>query len=328
MTLPIEFGRSVCGNLGEASSREWLETNGIGGFACSTIIGLNTRRYHGLLTAATKPPVGRMVLLSKVEETLVLGDQRFELGANRYTGVIHPRGYQYLESFRLDPFPVFRYRCGDEIQLEKTVFLVQGENTVVIQYELLGDLHGRPCSLEIRPLIAFRDYHSTTHANDAIRRDVSAEAGMAIVAPYPDLPSLYFAHNAQSIDTSGFWFYNFEYERERERGLDFLEDLYSPFLLRFDLAGNASAAIVASTLRHAAEEGQQMRERELQRRANIAKASPVDDPFVNSAGLRSGSVHRRPRRSKIRHRRLSVVRRLGPRHDDLAARPHTGDGPL
>ena len=73
LTLPIEFDRSVCGDLGEACSREWLETNGIGGFACSTIVGLNTRRYHALLTAATKPPVGRVVLLSKLEETLVLG---------------------------------------------------------------------------------------------------------------------------------------------------------------------------------------------------------------------------------------------------------------
>src|SRR5579863_2036872 len=109
MTLPIEFGREVCGDLGEASSREWLETNGIGGFASSTIIGLNTRRYHALLTAATNPPAGRVVLLSKAEETLQLGDQRFELGANRYRDVVHPRGYEFLASFRLDPFPTYRY---------------------------------------------------------------------------------------------------------------------------------------------------------------------------------------------------------------------------
>jgi predicted glycogen debranching enzyme len=279
--LPIELDRSVCGNQSEASSREWLETNGIGGFACSTIIGLNTRRYHALLTAATKPPVGRVVLLSKVEETLVLGDQRFELGANRYQGdVIHPRGFEYLDSFRLDPFPVFRYRCGDDVQVEKTVLLVQGENTVVVQYELLGDLHGRACSLEIRPLIAFRDYHGTTHANNAIRRDVDVQPGMAKITPYPDLPSLHFAHNAHSIDTSGFWFYNFEYERERERGLDFLEDLFSPFMLRFDFAENSAASIIASTLRHATEEAPQLRDQEVQRRAYIAKASPVEDRFA------------------------------------------------
>ncbi len=283
MTLPIEFDRTICGDPGEASSREWLETNGIGGFACSTIIGLNTRRYHALLTAATRPPVGRVVLLSKLEETLVLQDQRFELSANQYREVIHPRGFEYLVSFRLDPFPVFRYRCGD-VQIEKTVFLVHGENTVVVQYELLGDLRGRACSLEVRPLIAFRDYHSTTHANNAIRREVTTRAGLAIITPYPELPSLYFAHNSASIDTAGVWFYNFEYERERERGLDSLEDLYSPFLLRFDLTQNSWAAIVASSLEQNSRELSQLVPRsmqgEIQRRAHIARSAPAGDPFA------------------------------------------------
>src|ERR1700734_3278960 len=99
LTLPIESDHAVCGDPVKASSREWLETNGIGGFACSTIIGLNKRRYHALLTAATKPPVGRLVLLSKMEEVLVLGDRRFELSANQYRDLIHPRGYEYLSSF-------------------------------------------------------------------------------------------------------------------------------------------------------------------------------------------------------------------------------------
>src|SRR5579863_9008358 len=211
MTPPIEFENPVRGDLREACSREWLETNGIGGFASSTIIGLNTRRYHALLTAATKPPVGRVVLLSKLEEALVLGGRRFELSANQYQDVIHPLGFEYLASFRLDPFPVFRYRC-DDIQLEKSVFLVQGENTVAVHYELTGDLHGRACSLEVRPLIAFRDYHATTHANNAINREVATHAGLAVITPYPGLPSLYFGHDAQSVETAGFWFYNFEYQ--------------------------------------------------------------------------------------------------------------------
>jgi len=286
MTLPIEFGRAVCGDPKQSSSREWLETNGIGGFACSTIIGLNTRRYHGLLTAATKPPVGRFVLLSKLEEVLVVGDQRFELSANQYSDVIHPSGYEYLQSFRLDPFPVFNYRCGN-VELEKTVFLVHEQNTAVIQYQLSSDLRGLGCTLEIRPLIAFRDYHSTTHANNDIRRDVTIERAMAVITPYPGLPSLYFAHNAKCIDTTGFWFYKFEYERERERGLDFLEDLYSPFLLRFDLAANSSAAnstatIIASTAPCSSTEALKIRQSEMLRRSRIAGESPAPDPFATT----------------------------------------------
>jgi predicted glycogen debranching enzyme len=285
VNLPIEFEREVCGDLGEACSHEWMETNGIGGFACSTIAGLNTRRYHALLTAATRPPVGRFVLLSKLEETLVLGEQRFELSVNRYAGavrhlgVVHPHGYEYLGSFRLEPFPRFRYRSAD-LQLEKTVFLVHGENTVVIQYELFGDLRGRACVLEIRALIAFRDFHATTHANDAIRCDVATSTGLATITPYPDLPSLHFAHNADSIDMSGFWSYNFEYEREKERGLDALEDLYSPFLLRFDLAENSSAAIIASMSEHAAGEVRELQEQEILRRAGIVRGAPAEDAFA------------------------------------------------
>src|ERR1700726_233407 len=172
----IEFDALICAALAEASSREWRETNGIGGFASSTIIGMDTRRYHGLLTAATKPPVGRKVLLSKLEETLVIDSARFELGTNQYQGAIHPRGFLYLNSFRLDPFPVFTYRV-EGIQIEKSVFLVHGENTVVVRYSLLGDLGGRRCTFEIRPLIAFRDFHNTTHANDGIRREVEIAPG-------------------------------------------------------------------------------------------------------------------------------------------------------
>src|SRR5215831_16565400 len=105
----IQFKEDVCANLDTALQREWLETNGLGGFASSTILGLNTRRYHSLLTAATKPPVGRLVLLAKLEETLILDGQRFELSANQYLGVVHPQGYRYLTHFPLEPFPVWTY---------------------------------------------------------------------------------------------------------------------------------------------------------------------------------------------------------------------------
>ena len=155
---------------GPALRREWLETNGLGGFASSTIIGLNTRRYHGLLVAATKPPVGRVVLLSKLEETLFIDGQAFDLSANRYPGVIHPQGFRYLKQFRLNPFPVFTYEV-EGIEIEKSVFMVHGRKqhsrTVRTKKEQPSGAT-QELSLEVRPLIAFRDYHSTTHENGAI----------------------------------------------------------------------------------------------------------------------------------------------------------------
>src|SRR5438477_4265637 len=131
----IRIDQSTCQDLDQARKLEWLETNGLGGFASSTIVGLNTRRYHGLLTAATRPPVGRIVMFAKLEETLVLDGRRYELGANQYPGAVHPQGFEFPTGFRLDPFPVFTYEV-EGVEIEKSVFMVQGENTTVVQYEL------------------------------------------------------------------------------------------------------------------------------------------------------------------------------------------------
>ena len=176
-------------DLDAALDREWLETNGLGGFASSTIIGLNTRRYHGLLVAATNPPVGRMVLLSKLEETLVINDRRFDLSANRYPGTIYPQGFKSLKKFRLDPFPVFMYEV-DGIEIEKSVFMIDGKNSTAIQYQVKNS-RNQPLSLELRPLIAFRDYHSMTHENGSLNSGINEKRGSVSVTPYGGLPSLY-----------------------------------------------------------------------------------------------------------------------------------------
>ena len=138
----IAVSKEIVSKLESSRSREWLETNGLGGFASSTISGLNTRRYHGLLTAATKPPVGRIVMLSKLEETLVIDGQRYELSTNQYPGTIHPRGFEYQTGFRLDPFPVFVYEVEGLI-IEKSVFMVHGENTTVVQYRGVDTATGK-----------------------------------------------------------------------------------------------------------------------------------------------------------------------------------------
>jgi predicted glycogen debranching enzyme len=298
----IEFGQDVCGNLEEAVKREWLETNGLGGFASSTVIGLNTRRYHVLLTAATKPPVGRLVLLSKLEETLVVdcgnGEQRYDLSANQYPGIIHPQGYQYLKSFRLAPFPVFTYEVAG-VEIEKAVFMVHGENTTVAQYrcrKLSQDV--KECRLELRPLIAFRDYHSTTHENSTINphvevipgvpADISARdsarnpEGLATVRPYADLPGLHFAHNADEIEVTGYWYRTFEYRAEHERGLDFVEDLFNPFTLKFDLNKSGTVSVIASLTPQKAGDAPGLREAEVARRNTIVASAPGKTELVQT----------------------------------------------
>ena len=262
----IEFDQESCRDLNIVLTREWLETNGIGGFSSSTISGLNTRRYHGLLTAATKPPVGRFVLLSKLEETLLIDGRRYELSSNQYPGLIHPQGFNYQTGFRLDPFPRFTYEI-EGLRLEKSVFMVQGENTTVVQYEV--EHNNRDIKLVVRPLIAFRDYHGTTHENSALNPHIEIQPGQVRFKPYGDLPTLHLAHDPAGIDPNGFWYRNFQYAIEQERGLDFAEDLFSPCALTFDLNATKKISIIASTERHQITKADSYRETEIERRSTI-----------------------------------------------------------
>jgi len=271
------FDRSTLGDLDSALTHEWLETNGIGGFASSTIVGLNTRRYHGLLVAALKPPVSRFVLLSKLEETIVVDGRRYELSANRYPGVIHPQGYRYLTGFRLDPFPVFTYDI-EGVVVEKSVWMPRGRNSTVIEYEFTNLPAGADVGFELRPLIAFRDFHSLTHENEALDQRVEIEKGRAIVRPYHGLPPLCLVHEADEVVAEGSWYRQFEYTVERERGLDFVEDLFNPLTLMFRLGDDrVRVAIVASLGTAEIELLGTLKRRELTRRAEVLAAAPAAD---------------------------------------------------
>src|SRR5246500_5855837 len=275
----IRFGEELCTNLDEGLRREWLETKGFGGFASSTRNGCNTRRYHGLLVAATKPPVGRLVLLSKLEETLVIHGQTFELGTNNYPGLVHPHGFQYLKEFRMDPFPVFTFEV-EGVRIEKTVFMANGENTIVVEYRILNDQPAGLIQMQLRPLIAFRDYHSLTHENGAINGALDERPGVVSISPYTGLPALHLAHNAKYIERAGDWYRNSQYAVERERGLDFTEDLFNPGALFFNLDSESNATIIASTETREASAAPQYRRAEISRRQANALQSPAEDEFV------------------------------------------------
>src|SRR5437867_7149315 len=134
----MRFDRTICSDLPVAKTKEWLEANGIGGFASSTIVGMNTRRYHGLLVAATRPPVGRIVMLSKFEEILWTGNRAYELSTNQYPGAVHPKGHSLLDEFSRDLMPCFVYEA-DGVRVEKTVFMIHGENSTAVSYRVVQD---------------------------------------------------------------------------------------------------------------------------------------------------------------------------------------------
>jgi len=279
----IRLTQEVCRDFDQAKQREWLETNGIGSFACSTVMGMNTRRYHGLLTAATRPPVGRMLLLSKLEETLIVGDSRVDFSTNQYVGAVHPAGFRCLTGFRLDPFPVFTFECGGAV-VEKSVFMAYGSNTTVIEYRLIAAPKNSSVRLEARPLIAFRDYHSTTHENQGLDGRIQQEPGRVSVQPYAGLPRLYLAHTAQHVQPGGDWYRQFYYAIEAERGLDCVEDLFNPVMLGFDLSAR-TATVLASTEAVRWEDAAALRDHEVQRRNQIAASVPARDPLYRQLAL-------------------------------------------
>src|SRR5262245_49855010 len=137
----ISIERQLLRDFERSSRLEWLETNGLGGWAMSTVAGAHSRRYHGLLVAATRPPIERMVLLSRLDETVRRADRAIELGASRFPGAVHPRGFERLTRFERDLFPIFEYDLEGVVEgavLRKTVAAIAGENTVVVLYELVA----------------------------------------------------------------------------------------------------------------------------------------------------------------------------------------------
>ncbi len=242
----IKLDRKICTNFEAAVAREWLETNGIGGFACGSVSSANTRRYHGLLTAATRPPLGRVTLLSKFEETLIIDGERHELSANQFPERVHPTGFQFLTEFRLDPFPVWIYEV-DGIRIERTVFMPNGFNAVACRWKLLNARTiKRSVQLELRPLLSFTDYHRLQHADNKFDGSFTSREDVVTVKPYPDLPELGFNHNAIAIEPTAHWYRNFELAIEKERGFDFHEDLFQPFVMHFDLNSSPTANVLAS----------------------------------------------------------------------------------
>jgi len=275
----VLLDRTVCGDFGRATSYEWLETDGLGGWASSSIVGAHTRRYHGLLVAATRPPVGRMVLLSRLDETITAEGESWDLSCNQYPGAVHPRGFEHLESFRRGAFPVFEYAVGTQegIHLRKTVAAINGEPTVLVLYELL-EAPG-PVRLELRPFFAGRDYHSLGHANESVHREGAFTVGTLAYRSYDGLPEVFLRVPGSAWAPAPDWYHAFEYARERERGLDFQEDLFTPGTFAVELAPGDRLGVIASTADPTGRDAFALLASEQARRQALLDQVGTADPF-------------------------------------------------
>ncbi len=266
---------------------EWLEPDGRGGYASGTVAGANTRRYHGVLVVARRPPTDRIVLLSRLEETVVTpAGEWYELAANHYPGAIHPHGYRYLEEFRLDPWPIWRYRLGGLV-LTRELFVARDPGATVLRYRI----EGGEARLEIRPLIAGRDFHALVVENDAVARTAAAEPGLIVYQPYPGIPPLFLSHAGGEWHHDRRWYRQTVYRREMERGLDDREDLYNPGVLTARLHPGESWALACATAPVPVDDAEAWGMEETRRRGVAAEAgrrAGGADPALAELGARLG----------------------------------------
>ena len=238
----ITFGREVCNDLAVAERREWLVTNGIGGFAAGTVSGNLTRRYHGLLIAALNPPVGRTQLVAKVDEVIEYVGASYSLAANRWSsGAIEPHGYVHIQNFRLEgTVPVWQIALGEAL-LEKRIWMRQGENTTYVQYQVMRC--SQPLHLRVAVLVNYRDYHSTTHAGDWQMNVESLPNGVHV---HPFEGAVRF----KLLSARGHWEPRHEWHRgcflpqERYRGLDDHEDHLNAATFGIQLSFGESVTLV------------------------------------------------------------------------------------
>jgi len=220
----MEFGKAYWRTFEQGIQREWIVANGIGGFASSTIIGANSRRYHGLLTASLHPPVKRHLILSKLDESFEIYNKKYDLFANQTPGYICT-GYHHLQRFVMDPFPTFIYSVHD-VNIEKKVFMIYGKNSVVVLYKISNG--SDKAIFKMTPVVNFRDYHGDA-SKSFMRFSKNVEKSQVNITPYDlDISIKIKASEGNFNGIDNGWFTNMEYSAEKERGLKSVEDHYIP----------------------------------------------------------------------------------------------------
>jgi predicted glycogen debranching enzyme len=282
--MTIEIDSDVTQDFMRAAACEWLEADGLGGAAGSTIAGVNRRRDHALLTVPAAEPAGARAILAKLDESLLIGGHRVGLGCNQFPGAISPRGFEHLESFRRDLFPVWEYAVAG-VRLRKTVAAVEGERTLLVLYELLA-APGVPLLLELRPFAAWRAPHALCKAapettpgmafhDDTLRLSFPAGGDLFAFIRVPQ------AHPLLTPD----WWYRFELESERQRGVDYQEDLWTPGVFRTPLTAGGRLGVILTATDPAGMDPWELLGRERQRREKLLQSLPVKDEITRTLGL-------------------------------------------
>ena len=250
----LAVGPDICRNVQAGLDHEWYITNGLGGYAAGSLVGATTRSYHGLLVAALRPPVERDVLITKIDETVELSDNRvLKLGVNEYRdGTIDPQGYNSLDTFSLEAdVPCFRYQLDELYTLEKRIWMEYGQNRTYVQYALsAAPTHvtsDAPLKLTFTPFCLYRNHHSTTHGDANWHFLVEDQGNRCRIRAYEGAPAytLVLGPSAHFTPT-GDWFWGVKHRRDTERGLPDIDDVYQPGTFRIQMIPGERVTIVLS----------------------------------------------------------------------------------
>lgn len=269
------FGKGNWRTLERGIEKEWLVTNGIGGYASSTIINLNTRKYHGLLIAAHNPPGFRVLHLAKLDERFQAGSCTYNLAANDNRSGFAEYGFVHLQQVRTEPLPTFTYSFGD-ITLVKTIFMVHGRNATVIRYQVHNGT--TPAVLTLVPLINCRGHHFITTQEDITFTQQPKDGGVSIKGR-EELPPLVISSSSGTYIPGGSWYSGMAYAAERERGENPYEDHYIPghFEISFAPLERKTFTVLASTEEIDAFDGEELLAAERSRLQGLERQAGYDD---------------------------------------------------
>ncbi len=282
----IVVEENACREPAVALGKEWLETNGSGGYASSTVLCCHTRKYHGFLVANLRAPAGRHVLLSKCEESLLIDGDEYFLSIHRYSASVAAGTEIFLRRMTVDLYPCFLFSIGD-IRVSRELLLLRGEDTLLVKYRL--ERAPVPVLLKIRPFFAYRGIHELARENSSIHETMQNVPGGIRLSPYGGMPD-FFMQTPHDLRYSAepLWYRNFEYEEEERRGFSFREDLFTPGVFQGTLDPGEEVLLSFSTTSHAAP-GKDW-EGEVRRRSGERNGAGGD-------GTKGGEFHRLLERS-------------------------------
>jgi predicted glycogen debranching enzyme len=228
MNLPaININRDALARFDDAIGKEWLVTNGVGGYAASTVLGVNTRKYHGLLVAALHPPGDRTVCLAKLDEDVLVGNNIYRLGANEFQDTFFPQGYQFLKELVVSPFPSYAYSVPD-IEVTKTIFMPQGKNAVAAIYKVLNH-GGAEAAIRVYPLLTCRHFHTVVdRRRNPVGFSQQQDGGEVEVAFNAPKATVMVRSTGGEFNEKAAWIERLHYREEANRGESSIDDCYQP----------------------------------------------------------------------------------------------------